>query len=74
MFDVYCNGKRDFLVISNGSPMPQPYSSKKWRRSRSRVHKVSDEIKKAVQRQGYYLRSFGRLRRLRRIRIADLLL
>jgi uncharacterized protein YcgL (UPF0745 family) len=57
MFYVYCNGKRDFLVISNGSPMPQRYSSKKWRKSRRRVHNVSDEIRKAVQRQGYYLRS-----------------
>lgn len=57
MFDVYHNGKRDFLVISNGSLLPQRYSSKKWRKSRRRVHKVSDEIKKTVQRQGYYLRS-----------------
>ena len=57
MFDVYRNGKRDFLVISNGSPMPVRYSSNKWRKSRRRVLKVSDEIREAVQRQGYYLRS-----------------
>ena len=57
MFDVYRNGKRDFLVISNGSPIPVHYSSSKWRKSRRRVLKVSDEIKETVQRQGYYLRS-----------------
>ncbi|SPP93178.1 protein of unknown function [Bradyrhizobium vignae] len=32
-------------------------SQNKWRKSRKRVLKVSDEIKSAVQRQGYYLRS-----------------
>ncbi|MDI3564730.1 hypothetical protein [Bradyrhizobium sp. Arg816] len=57
MFDVYRNGKRDFLVVSNGSPMPVLYSSNKWRKSRGRVLKVSDEIRAAVQERGYYLRS-----------------
>ncbi|MCP3392525.1 hypothetical protein NLM27_27655 [Bradyrhizobium sp. CCGB12] len=57
MFDVYRNGKRDVLVISNGSQMPAPYSSNKWRKSRRRVLKVSDEIRETVLRQGYYLRS-----------------
>ncbi|OPY96013.1 hypothetical protein A5906_05370 [Bradyrhizobium sacchari] len=58
MFDVYRNHKGDFLVISNGSPMPALYSSNKWRKSRTRVLKVSYEIKSTVQRQGYYIRSF----------------
>ncbi|WP_109142664.1 hypothetical protein [Bradyrhizobium sp. SUTN9-2] len=58
MFDVYRNSKRDFLVISNGSEIPALYSSNRWRKSRTRVLKVSDEIKSAVQRQGYYVRSF----------------
>ena len=57
MFDVYRNGKRDFLVVSNGSPMPALYSSNKWRKSRARVLKVSYEIKAAVQERGYYLGS-----------------
>jgi len=58
MFDVYRNHKRDFLVISNGPAIPALYSSNEWRKSRTRVLKVSDEIKSAVQRQGYYVRSF----------------
>ncbi|UQR62253.1 hypothetical protein LRP30_36615 [Bradyrhizobium sp. C-145] len=57
MFDVHRNEKRDFLVLSTGSAIPAVYSQNKWRKSRKRVLKVSDEIKSAVQRQGYYVRS-----------------
>lgn len=57
MFDVYCNGKRELLVLRNGSAIPGVCSRNKWRKSRTRVLKVSDEIKSAVQRQGYYVRS-----------------
>ena len=57
MFDVYRNDKRDFLVLSTGSAIPLVCSQKKWRKSRKRVLKVSDEIKAAVQGQGYYIRS-----------------
>ncbi|PDT67600.1 hypothetical protein CO683_20365 [Bradyrhizobium ottawaense] len=57
MFDVYRNERRDFLVLSAGSAIPIVCSQNKWRKSRKRVLKVSSEIKSAVQRQGYYLRS-----------------
>ncbi|TYL69945.1 hypothetical protein [Bradyrhizobium cytisi] len=57
MFDVYRNDKRFLLVLSSGSPVPALYSAHRWRRSRKRVLKVSDEIKSAVQAQGYYVRS-----------------
>jgi hypothetical protein len=57
MYDVYRNDKRFLLVLSSGSPVPGLYSAHKWRKSRKRVLKVSDEIKSAVQAQGYYLRS-----------------
>ncbi|MGY4463106.1 hypothetical protein [Bradyrhizobium sp. LB13.1] len=57
MFDVYRNGKRDLLVLSTGSGVPAIYSAHKWRKSRKRVLKVSDEIRSAVQARGYYLRS-----------------
>ncbi|MCK1708840.1 MULTISPECIES: hypothetical protein [unclassified Bradyrhizobium] len=57
MFDVYRNGKRDLLVLTTGSGVPVLYSALKWRKSRKRVLKVSDEIKSAVQARGYYLRS-----------------
>jgi len=43
------------LVLSTGSAVPLLYS--KWRKSRKRVLKVSDEIKSAVQARGCYLRS-----------------
>jgi len=57
VFDVYRNDKRDLLVLSTGSDVPALYSANKWRKSRKRVLKVSDEIKTAVQAQGYYVRS-----------------
>ena len=57
MFDVYRNGKRDLLVINTGSAIPVVYSENRWRKSRKRILKVSAEIKSAVQRQGYYVRS-----------------
>ncbi|WP_247973737.1 hypothetical protein [Bradyrhizobium sp. 195] len=56
MFDVNRNGKRDFLVLSTGSAIPVAYSANKWRKSRKRILKVSDEIRSTVQRQGYYVR------------------
>ncbi|MHC4049852.1 hypothetical protein [Bradyrhizobium sp. 25ACV] len=57
MFDVYRNERRDFLVLSTGSAIPVICSPNRWRKSRKRVLKVSDEIKAAVQGQGYYIRS-----------------
>nr|WP_271586815.1 hypothetical protein [Bradyrhizobium sp. CCBAU 53415] len=57
MFDVYRNGKRDFLVLSTGSSIPAAYSSTKWRKSRKRILNVSDEIRTKVRTQGYYVRS-----------------
>ncbi|MET4118239.1 hypothetical protein ABIB90_008051 [Bradyrhizobium sp. JR4.1] len=57
MFDVYRNDKRGLLVLSTGSAVPAVYSAHTWRKSRKRVLKVSNEIKSAVQAQGYYIRS-----------------
>jgi len=57
MFDVYRNDKRDLLVLSKGSAIPVLSSRNKWSKSRKRVLKVSDEIRSAVQSQGYYFRS-----------------
>lgn len=57
MFDVYRNDKRELLVLNNGSAIPVACSQNKWRKSRKRVLRVSDEIKSAVKRQGYYVRS-----------------
>ncbi|MGY2930809.1 hypothetical protein ACVWZV_009534 [Bradyrhizobium sp. GM5.1] len=68
VFDVYRNDKRDLLVLSTGSGVPVLYSAHKWRKSRKRVLKVSDEIKSAVRAQGYYLRSL-RAAKERRIEV-----
>ncbi|TFV71231.1 hypothetical protein E4K64_27865 [Bradyrhizobium frederickii] len=57
MFDVYRNDKRDVLVLSTGSPIPGAFSTNRWRTSRKRILKVSEEIRSTVQRQGYYVRS-----------------
>ncbi|QOZ71067.1 hypothetical protein QA642_12230 [Bradyrhizobium sp. CB2312] len=56
MFEIYFNRKRDFLVLSKGSPIPALDPSIKWRKSKKRVSRVSDEIRLAVERQGYYVR------------------
>jgi hypothetical protein len=55
MFDVYLNERRDLLVVSKGLPVPVGTLGR-WRKSEKKVLKVSDEIKSAVQRQGYYVR------------------
>jgi len=54
--DVYLNTKRDLLVVKKGYPMPPAAAHGKWRKSKKRVIKVSDEIESALQRQGYYMR------------------
>ena len=55
MFDVYLNERRDLLVVRKGLPIPT-YKLGRWRKSKKKVFKVSDEIKSTVQRQGYYVR------------------
>ena len=61
MFDVYLNGKRDLLVVRKGLPVPTGKSGR-WRKSKKKVLKVSDEIKSAVQRQGYYVRKLREIK------------
>jgi hypothetical protein len=60
MFDVYLNERRDLLVVSKGLPVPVGTLGR-WRKSKKKVRKVSDEIKSAVQRQGYYVRKLREL-------------
>ena len=54
--DVYLNTRRDLLIVKKGYPMPLAAAQGKWRKSKKRVIKVSDEISSALQRQGYYMR------------------
>jgi hypothetical protein len=63
MFDVYLSDRRDLLVVRKGFPIPLDDASGRWRKSKKRVASVSQEIRLAVQRQGYYMR---RLRDLKK--------
>jgi hypothetical protein len=56
MFDVYLNEKRDrLLVVAKGQPIPNIGNSGRWRKKKGAVA-VSDEIKLALQRDGFYWR------------------
>jgi hypothetical protein len=56
MFDVYLNEKRGrLLVIARGQPIPVIEKAGRWRKKKGTVA-VSDEIKSAVQRDGFYWR------------------
>jgi uncharacterized protein YcgL (UPF0745 family) len=56
MFDVYLSNRRDLLVLNKGFPIPLTATSVKWRKTRKRVFSVSEEIRAAIERQGYYVR------------------
>jgi hypothetical protein len=58
MYEVYVNDRRDLLVLEKGIPLPLVGASGKWRKKKGAL-KVSDEIRSAVQRQGYYLRKLS---------------
>lgn len=62
MFDVYLNHKRDLLVVRQGSSISLGGSSCRWQKRKRRVASVSDEIRSAVQRQGYYMRKRSELK------------
>ncbi len=54
--DVYLNTRRDLLVVAKGFQIPPAVALGRWRKSKKRVVKVSEEIRSAVQTQGYYMR------------------
>jgi hypothetical protein len=56
MFDVYLNDRGDLLVVRKGLTLSLlGDGSARWRKKK-RVVSVSDEICRAVQKQGYYIR------------------
>jgi hypothetical protein len=59
MFEVYLNDRRELLVIEGGTAVPPITASGKWRKRKKKVLRVSDEIRSAVQRQGYYVRKLS---------------
>jgi hypothetical protein len=63
--DLYLSTKRDLLVVKKGSPIPAIARQGKWRKSKKRVVKVSEEIRSSLQRQGYYMRKLRDLQRSR---------
>jgi uncharacterized protein YcgL (UPF0745 family) len=63
MFDVYLKKRRDLLVVRKGLPLPLGGPSYKWRKSKRRILMVSEEIRLAVQRQGYYMRKLKALKK-----------
>jgi hypothetical protein len=63
MFDVYLNEKRDrLLVVARGQPIPIIGNSGRWRKKKGAVA-VSDEIKLALQRDGFYWRRLAEHRK-----------
>jgi hypothetical protein len=64
MFDVYLSDKRNhLLVVPKGGVIPLGGTSARWRKKKRTVIVVSDEIRLAVQRDGYYRR---RLREIKK--------
>ena len=54
MFDVYSN-MSVICWLCEGMPIPLPDASGRWRKKK-KVASVSEDIKLAVQRQGFYMR------------------
>ncbi|GEC52786.1 hypothetical protein ABIF38_004710 [Bradyrhizobium japonicum] len=63
MVEVYFNVRRDLLVVRKGFPVPAVSAQGKWRKSKKRVIKVSEEIRLAVQSHGYYMRKLSDLKK-----------
>ncbi|MCC8969422.1 MULTISPECIES: hypothetical protein [Bradyrhizobium] len=63
MVEVYFNVRRDLLVVKKGFPVPDISAQGKWRKSKKRVVRVSEEIRQAVQSHGYYMRRLSDLKK-----------
>ncbi|WFU36483.1 hypothetical protein QA635_19525 [Bradyrhizobium brasilense] len=63
MVEVYFNVRHDLLVVKKGCPVPAVSAQGKWRKSKKRVFRVSEEIRQAVQSNGYYMRKLSDLKK-----------
>jgi hypothetical protein len=55
--DVYLSARRDLLVVRRGASIPAVAALGNWRKSKKkRIAKISDEIRSALEAQGYYMR------------------
>ncbi|WP_426531547.1 hypothetical protein [Bradyrhizobium sp. McL0615] len=59
--DVYLNTRRDLLVVKKGCPIPSLAVPGSWRKRKKRVVNVSEEIRSAIQTNGYYMRKLREL-------------
>ena len=55
MFDIYVRGRGQLLVVRRGASLPVGLADG-WRKKRA-ARIVSDEINRAIVREGYYARS-----------------
>jgi hypothetical protein len=65
MFDVYLDDKRGLLVLPKGMPIPVGGTSGRWRKKKA-VVSISEEIRLAVRRDGYYWRRLGEMEKSKR--------
>ncbi|MCC8953654.1 hypothetical protein H8B02_09380 [Bradyrhizobium sp. Pear77] len=63
MVEVYFNVRRDLLVVRKGVPMPAVSAQGKWRKTKKRIVRISEEIRQAVHSQGYYMRKLSDLKK-----------
>ncbi len=62
MFDVYLNDRRDLLVVRKGFPIPLiDGGASRWRKKKGAAS-VSHEIRRAVQKNGYYVRKLKQMK------------
>lgn len=62
--DVYLNARRDLLIVRSGKPLPAVAALGNWRKTnRKKVLRVSDEIRLALEAQGYYMRKLKDMHR-----------
>lgn len=62
--DVYLNARRELLVVRRGASIPPVAAPGNWRKSKKkRVAKVSEEIRSALEAQGYYMRKLKDIHR-----------
>lgn len=55
MFDIYVRGKGQILVVRRGAALPAGLAEG-WRKKRA-ARTVSEEITRAIMREGFYARS-----------------
>jgi hypothetical protein len=58
MYDVYLNKRKELLVVAQGFSVPSELGGN-WRKKKRAARSVSEEIKAAIQTDGYYRRKLA---------------